>query len=421
MWYNIFVLCNKFKQFSRIKRMNFTPTLRFAVMSDFHYSKDNPEYRERFAKAMEALYKYSKSESYPFLDALYVVGDFTERGTTEEMQMFCDDCKAYVKSETLVAITLANHELHYMPDYNKALSDFKEIFNMAPDRHEVIKGYHFISLSTIRDKGPWDDSFNDEKRAFLKKELEKARADTKNKPIFVFRHPGIPETILGGVGGNTDVYPILSEYPQVIDFSGHSHNPVNDPREINQKNITTIGTGSMSYICSGGWSDFHIENRRLGRGCAHFRVVEADDSGNVRIRGVDAISGNFFENDAFISDCHDKSKHKYTSRRALDATPPYFDKQARVTAQICDRKLKISFPRAFSERERVKEYDIRFFDQNGVAMGQKNIYSDFMFYKQADTVSAEFDWAYDFMPVIKVYACGFWENISECIVFPDNQ
>ncbi len=151
--------------------MAFEPTLRFAVMSDCHYSKDNPEYRERFANTMEALYKYSESESYPFLDALYVVGDFTERGTTEEMQMFADDCKAYVKNETMIGITLANHELHYMSDYNKAISDFKEIFGMDCDRHEVIKGYHFISLSTIRDKGPWDDSFNDEKKAFLKKEL----------------------------------------------------------------------------------------------------------------------------------------------------------------------------------------------------------------------------------------------------------
>ncbi len=176
----------------------------------------------------------------------------------------------------------------------------------------------------------------------------------------------------------------------------------------------------MSYICAGGWSDFHIENRRLGRGCAHFRVVEADDSGNVRIRGVDATSGNFFENDAFISDCHDKSKHKYTSRRALEATPPYFGAQASVAAQLCDGKLTISFPKACSCHERVKEYDIRFFDKNGVAMGQKNIYSDFMYYKQADTVSTELDWTYDFLLIIKVYACGFWENISECIVFSGN-
>ncbi len=402
--------------------MAFEPILRFAVMSDCHYSKDNPEYRERFAKTMETLYKYSESESYPFLDALYVVGDFTERGTTEEMQMFADDCKAYVKNETTIAITLANHELHYMPDYNKAISDFKEIFGMDCDRHEVIKGYHFISLSTIRDKGPWDDSFNDEKRAFLKKELEKARRDTGNKPIFVFRHPGIPETITGGVGGNTDVYPILSEYPQVIDFSGHSHNPVNDPREINQKNFTTVGTGSMSYLATGAaWSDFHITgDKSLGRGCAHLRVVEADDKGNVRIRGLDAVSGNFFENDAFITDCHNKSKHKYTLRRAVDAPRPYFKEGSSVNAKICDGKLCLSFPRAHSEGDRVKEYCIRLFDRNSVAVGQKNIYSDYMYYKQKETVTAEISWEHNYLPGIEIYACGFWENLSECLTFQKN-
>ena len=288
---------------------------------------------------------------------------------------------------------------------------------MDYDRHEVIKGYHFISLSTIRDKGPWDDSFNDEKKAFLKAELEKARKDTGNKPIFVFRHPGIPETIVGGVGGNTEVYSILSAYPQVIDFSGHSHNPVNDPREINQKNITTVGTGSMSYLStSAGWADFHITgDAKLGKEGAHLRVVEVDEAGKVRIRGLDVISGNFFENDAYIVDGYDKSKHVYTSQRALTAKAPYFKDGSNVKVDISEGKVVLTFPRAYCDGDRVKEYDIRLFDETGVSMGQKNVYSDYMHYAQKETVTVEIDWEYDFVPKAKVYALGFWENISECI------
>lgn len=397
--------------------MDFKPVLRFAVMSDCHYSEKHPEYRKQFEKAMKTLYTYAEGEDYNSLDALYVVGDFADLGKTEEMQWFADDCKAFVKEGTLLVVTLANHELHYMPDYNKALSDFKKIFDMDYDRHEIINGYHFISLSTIRDKGPWDDSFNDEKKAFLKAELEKARNDTGNKPIFVFRHPGIPETIVGGAGGNTEVYPILSMYPQVIDFSGHSHNPVNDPREINQKNFTTVGTGSMSYLStSASWADFHITgDTTLGVGHAHLRVVEADEKGNVRIRGLDVTSGNFFENDIFITDCHNKSKYKYTMKRALNAPIPYFKEGSSVNVKLTDQKLTISFPRAYSEGDRVKEYNIRLFDENGIAMGQKNVYSDYMHYEQKETVTVEMYWEYRYVPKAEIYACGFWENISECI------
>ena len=155
--------------------MMFKPVLRFAVMSDCHYSEKHPEFRQKFERAMNLLYSYAGSEEYKVLDALYVVGDFTDLGKTNEMKWFKEDCGKFVKDETLLVVTMANHELHYMPDFIVALKDFKDIFNMDYDRHEIVNGYHFISLSTIRDRGPWDDSFNDEKKAFLKSELEKAR------------------------------------------------------------------------------------------------------------------------------------------------------------------------------------------------------------------------------------------------------
>ena len=65
--------------------------------------------------------------------------------------------------------------------------------------------------------------------------------------------------------------------------------------------------------------------------------------------------------------------------------------------------------------DRVKEYNIRFFDSEGVAMGQKNVFSDYMHYVQKDTVVVEADWSYDYVPKVEVYAVGFWENVSECI------
>ena len=42
--------------------MEFKPVLRFAVMSDCHYSERHPEYRERTKNTIEYLYKYSRQE-----------------------------------------------------------------------------------------------------------------------------------------------------------------------------------------------------------------------------------------------------------------------------------------------------------------------------------------------------------------------
>lgn len=396
--------------------MDFRPVVRFAVMSDLHYSSRHPECRLRFKDAVNFLYDHCQNEEYKNLDALYIVGDFADLGKTEEFEWVSEDCSTCVKAGTLLVLTLANHELHYMPDSSVALADFKRYFNMPTERHEIINGYHFISISGTRDKGEWHDSFDDEKKAFLKSELKNARLDTGNKPIFVFQHAGIPETIAGGVGGHTEIYDILSQFPQVIDFSGHSHNPVNDPREINQKNFTCVGTGSMSYLStSASWHDFHIEgNPELGRNHAHFLLVEADRNGTVRIKGVDAVEKKFFE-DRYVTDCHDKSKYIYTNQRALTAKAPYFEKGSLVKAELADGKLTVTFPAAKSVGERVKEYNLRFFDSEGVAIGQKNVFSDFMHYVQKDTVTVTTDWEYDFVPVVEVYAQGFWENISQCI------
>ena len=172
----------------------------------------------------------------------------------------------------------------------------------------------------------------------------------------------------------------------------------------------------MSYLSTSARSyDIHIDGDvSLGQGHAHFLLVEADESGSVRIRGIDAVEQKFFE-DRYITDCHDKSKYVYTAQRALTAKAPYFAEGSAVKVELADGKAVVTFPAALSVADRVKEYNIRFFDSEGVAMGQKNVFSDYMHYVQKDTVVVEADWSYDYVPKVEVYAVGFWENVSECI------
>ncbi|MBQ6998880.1 MAG: metallophosphoesterase [Clostridia bacterium] len=405
--------------------MEFTPIVRFAVMSDVHYQEKDSFQRERFKSAMEFVYNYSENEEYKNLDALYVVGDFTDLGKTEQFEMFAEDCKAYVKDSTKLVPIIGGHELQFVPDANVALQDFKRVFDMDYDRHEVINGYHFISLSTIKDKGPWSDSFDITKREFLKTELEKARKDGGNKPIFVFQHPGQVDTISGGFYGNSEIHSILSQYPQVIDFSGHSHCPVNDPREIHQCNYTSVSTGTLYYISLGIFKKYtnarfdeyaytDKEKPHMIKGCAHMLIVEVDGKGTVRIRKVDVVAGDFFENDYYIEDAYDISKHKYTQQRAKTASTPYFDIEAKVSIVRSENNIKVEFPGAHCENERVFGYNVRI-KSGDTVIAQKGIVSDFMRLHQQDMYSTTFENVCDDDISAEVYAFGFWDNYSKPI------
>ena len=120
--------------------MIFDAILRFAVVSDTHYGATSADVRSRFKTAMSAIYNYCGTQKHNTLDALYVVGDFTNTGTREQMEDFKQDCDALLKPETKLVVTLANHELHYNKGEEIALQ--LEIVN-----HSLINRYKHFDIS----------------------------------------------------------------------------------------------------------------------------------------------------------------------------------------------------------------------------------------------------------------------------------
>lgn len=393
--------------------MNFQPILRFAVMSDLHYDKEYPFVRERFQKSMETIYRVCAQSDYSKLDALYINGDFTNRGKREEMEMLAADCERYIRPETKLVMTLANHELHYVADYRAAMADFTDVFGMAFDRHEIIGGYHFISLSGTIDKGPWHDSYDAPKREFLKRELEIARREGGNRPIFVFQHVGMTGTVRGGVYGNAELYEILSDYPQVIDFSGHSHFPCNHPAEIHQGSFVSVSSGGLYNIVE----QAAFLNPEVGcdtctdEHCAHMLLVEVDESACVRIRRLDVTAGDFFENDSYIA-WSERENGLCIDNGAGCGTVPYFAQNAAVKAAREDDGLRLSFPRAHCDDARVAAYRICMQNSGGDVIRQKYIVSDYRYLKQKETVCTTLECPSDTVDV-SVYACGFHDEHSE--------
>ncbi len=386
--------------------------LRFAVMSDLHYSEKHPEVRGRFERAMKTVYSYAKKQPYTGLDALYVVGDFTDRGMPCEFEMFKEDCDRLLDKNTRLVVTLANHELHYY-DEEKSSEKFAELFNMPCDRHEVICGYHFISLSTMQHLGEWHDSFDEGKREFLRRALDEAVSDGPNKPIFVFQHPGVLETVAGGFFGNGELSDILGGYPRVIDFSGHSHCAVNDPREINTKHFTAVSTGSLYNICLTHKSGLYPHIDRLMKpssSYAHMLVAEVHSDNTLRIKRLDVMAADFFEDDIIIDNI-DAGELKYTDERGLRAQAPYFEKSSKISVSVRDDAVILSFPAAHGRGERVKEYHITLSDESG-ELYKTVMASDYPALVQEKNVEITIEGIEKKRFSISVRAFGFWNNFS---------
>ena len=84
---------------------------------------------------------------------------------------------------------------------------------------------------------------------WLEKELEKASAGSQGKPIFVTTHSQPKDTCYGSdEWGDSSLNEVLSKYPNVILFGGHSHYSVLDERTIWQGEYTVLQTQSLSYI-----------------------------------------------------------------------------------------------------------------------------------------------------------------------------
>ena len=124
-------------------------------------------------------------------------------------------------------------------------------------------------------------------------ELKKAVADDPTKPIFVMQHEHISGTVYGSLDnegwGMPDFAEILKDYPQVVDFSGHSHYPLNDPRSIWQGEYTALGTGGLYYaeITVDDVKTVHPEGYRFA---STFWVVEIDSQNRIRLRAVDLLA-----------------------------------------------------------------------------------------------------------------------------------
>lgn len=409
--------------------------LRFAAVSDLHYNQGTAKFEE----ALKQLYEKASGER---LDVVFVAGDLTDNGTKGEIQGLkrtLDKFK-FAENGTEFVFALGNHDTDFdkLP-YNgelfkQVLGDYaykgateEEIKN--GNHHIIINGYHFIAVNTKTYSGGARHS--DEDLKWLKEVLDKAVESDPNKPVFLATHPVIYDTIYGSKEGSywysKNIDDVLKDYPQVITFGGHLHFPLQDDRNIFQRDYTSLGTASMLYNSlegviegvkpvdvSGGMepSDCHYFSQGL--------YLEVDKNHNVRITRMDFFNKAEIKQPWIILAPKEDNSHltKYTLEAlSQDNKPPYFEADAGVRfRRITKTNIYLEFDAA-KDDDYVYYYEVHLIEnETDYPAGYTHAitYSDFYRYPDTDKMKTKFTKAFS-MSDFKV-TFGMLDSYKEYIV-----
>ena len=333
------------------------------------------ESQERLEAVFDTAYGYAENQSdYNKLDGIFFVGDFTQGGQESQQKNFFNTVNEKTKGDTVVRAVMGNHEYYATGEYSEesmaqAPLNFLEWSGYEDDdMHLNIDGFHFILLSM--DKygtytGTANEYLSDTKLAWLKEQLDDALADdpTGEKPIFVMQHIGPKDTMLGSGNADTKLRELLNDYPNVVDFSGHTHRPITDPRSIWQGEFTALQTGSLCYLglmlvghptynssglretADGNWEASSSENGP--RNGNMYYVCEIDANNVMRIIVYDLINDEIFGEPYYLDSFGDPTGFDYTNDRQQSSQAPTFAAGDKITVLQNDyNEVKITYPQA---------------------------------------------------------------------------
>ena len=328
---------------------DFTPVMRFVTASDTHILADSYENDERIGRMLRLAYDVADADGdYTGLDAFLVVGDLTNDGTKEEFDRLAAAVNGSMREGTrFLGVAAKNHD-----GWDMRRKDMRAYYSQVtgndPDFNVVIGGYHFIGLSASSvDASHYDGG----QLNWLKEQLDAAVAEDPDRPIFFMHHEPVRGTVYGSSlydgWGTNHFAALLRKYPQVVDFAGHSHYPLNDPRSVWQGEFTAINTGAIKY------AEFTVEGHRTYHPADYYDtatcwIMELDASHNMRLRGYDVNAGGQLC-EVYLPNPANPANRQYTPKnRAAASLPPVFDDDAALTVETFAGGCTVTAPVAAS-------------------------------------------------------------------------
>ena len=391
---------------------NFVPAIRLAVCSDTHITDTTNERAVRLGKLFDTAYRYADAHpTYQALDAVLMAGDITNTGYESEFKALNTIIRKHIRPETQLIATMGNHEwIGGGPDV------FLACMSDTLDPHVVINGFHIIGLSPRN-----TNDYPAAQIRWLKEELKTAAEDAPGMPIFSFRHHHIKDTVYVSRSWYTPDYAMvrkaLGAYPQVIDFSGDSHGPMNNPLSIWQEECTFLNTGTLYY--------FEMERGMTGgtlppgkENAAQYYIVEADAEGRVLIQPYNLLTDDFFKTPSntddpdtqlryWIEKPSDPSTFLYTPARGETASAPYFEEGSEIALdKITESSVTVTVPQA---KDAQCIYSYRLVAETEGHRKEVKYFSEYYFEPMPETVSCQVKGLHDGKTyTVSVYPVNAW-------------
>lgn len=281
----------------------FVPVLRFIATSDIHFTTRTGDGAPRFEAILSQLSALvldeSQNDGYEWLDAVLIAGDIANDGLATEIAVAEKSLAELIPDDMELVITMGNHDWinWYNIGADQCLAQFETAFGDTT-KDTIIGGYHFITIcvdeiAKANAAGGYGMEYSEKTVAEAKKLIEAAIADGgSHKPVFVIQHIPPAETVAGSEDSPwITIGDMLSSYPNVIVFAGHSHHSLVDEASIHQDAYTTVGTGALSEA-------------------AQVHLVEVDAYGRVRIRHYDG-DAQAFVGETWRIDSYDPDEFAY--------------------------------------------------------------------------------------------------------------
>ena len=350
----------------KVYKVGDSKTLKIGVIGDTQLislstnNKDYIQYTKNFKKALEILKENG-------VDVLIIDGDMTNCGYPEAYDNFLTQFNSVygdIKNENvpILILIMGNHDYWNLNGEQNSTKNneerqklFEEKTKEKPYSHKIINGYHFINWSC--DNGTLENPYTD--FSWLEKQIELAKSND-NKPIFVTTHFPPKNTVYGSKEWGADnLNEYFKKYPQIINFSGHSHFSLIDERSIYQKDYTAIQTQSISYIeleegkINGSIPMDENGNTMISAKNCMGLICDVYDT-QVVIKRISFEKNEFYGKDWIIDVPIDKNNFKYLHNEMEKQSPkPYFifekDEDKKIIFEKKDNKFFIKFKQAFHE------------------------------------------------------------------------
>jgi 3',5'-cyclic-AMP phosphodiesterase len=288
------------------------PGIRFSVISDIHIQTHDITSQQKLKGALQDIKRLD-----PKQDALIVNGDLTE-GMPADYALL-GSIMSRNPHPPHVFYTIGNHEFHKawfdksgkrnnaaFPNGETEKASIQRF--LAFDRQKKVycdawlKGYHFIFLGSekYRQSNPenGEDAYlSDEQMDWLRAKLNEGAGD---KPVFVFLHQPLPDTVSGTNGyGNEraviqhqELKSILEKHPEVIFFTGHTHWELGLPKTLVQDSFTMVNSSSV-------WEPWTGDNKPASGRRSEGLYIEAFGD-RVLINGRDYINRKWLKDAQYM-------------------------------------------------------------------------------------------------------------------------